>query len=88
MKDNVCKVKDCKSVKTQHALAKKTNKICLHTLLVLKSGFQLESKRETEVCNKIDHRNTVNILLQKVAQSFPSMNDDALKDFLPKNNFI
>ena len=85
VKELDCKLKDCKSVKTAHTLAKKTNKICLHNLLVLKSGLMQEKPDASEVKTQIDHFKTVTILLQKIENNFPSMNDKALKDFLPKN---
>jgi hypothetical protein len=85
VKDLVCKLKDCKSLKTQHALAKRTEKICLHNLMVLKTGKVPESKVTKEVINKIDHVKTVDELLKKVDQHFPSMNEEALKEFLPIN---
>ena len=53
IKDLVCKLKDCKSLKTQHALAKRTEKICLHNLMVLKTGKVPESKATKEVVNKL-----------------------------------
>ena len=85
VRDLICKIKDCKSIKTQHALAKKTEKICLHNLLVMKCGIGIETKVSKEVISKIDHVKTVNILLANVDIHFPSLSEAALKDFLPKN---
>ena len=85
VKDLVCKLKDCKSLKTQHALAKRTEKICLHNLMVLKTGKVPESKATKEVINKLDHTKTVGKLLEQVDQHFPSLNEEALKKFLPIN---
>ena len=85
VKDLVCKLKDCKSLKTQHALAKRTEKICLHNLMVLKTGKVPESKATKEVVNKIDHVKTVDELMTKVDQHFPNLNEEALKAFLPIN---
>lgn len=55
VKDLVCKLKDCKVIKTPHALSKKTEKICLHNSLVLKCGVVSKVKVVKEVINKIDH---------------------------------
>ena len=90
IKDLVCKVKNCKTVKTQHALAKRTNKICLHNLLVLKSGHgETQQAKSHEVKSKMDHVKTVDLLLQQITDNFPSMNRESLRKFLPKNkNFL
>ena len=85
VKDLVCKLKDCKAVKTQHALAKRTEKICLHNLVVMKCGVVHEKKVTKQVINKIDHIKTIDTLMEKVDSQFPSLNEEALKDFLPKN---
>ena len=53
--------------------------------MVLKTGKVPESKVTKEVINKIDHVKTVDELLKKVDQHFPSMNEEALKEFLPIN---
>ena len=86
IKDEVCKIRDCKKVKTVHALAKVTGKICLHNLLVSVSGHMVDDESETHVVkSKINHVKSVDILLAKIEKNFPSMNDEDLKKFLPKN---
>ena len=86
VKDFTCKLRGCKSVKhSQHVLLKKTGKICLHSLLALKSNRSMEKDDASEVKSKIDHIKSVDILLDKVTTEFPSMSDEDLRKCLPMN---
>ena len=84
VKELECKLKKCRSVKLPHALAKRTKKICIHNLLVLVSGWFLSEKPLPLVTHKIDHVKSVEILVEKIQNNFPSMDDEELSEFLPK----
>ena len=85
VKDQTCVLKHCKSVRNVHALAKKTSNLCIHNLLVLKSGRILSRDEDLKVMHKADHIKTVDVLLNQLSKHFPSLKEEELKIFLPKN---
>ena len=85
VKDHNCNVKQCKSLRNVHALAKKTSKLCIHNLLVFKGGSNVSEAEDPTVLIKADHIKTVDVLLKQVSKNFPSLNEEELKAFLPKN---
>ena len=85
VKDCQCRIKDCKVINTPHALAKRTDKICIHSLLVLLGGFKSSEKSQCIIRNKMDHLKTTNRLIQLVKENFPTIKDESLNEFLPRN---
>ena len=84
VKNLECKVSKCKQVKVPHALAKRKEKICIHNLLVLVSGYTQMKRQDACIKSKIDHDKTISVVLKQVKQNFPIMTDRSLQLFLPK----
>ena len=89
VKDLECKIRKCRSLRIPHALAKRKERICIHNLLVLLSGKSAADSNDKCVTNKIDHVRTIDILIEKVQQDFPKMDEESLKNFMPSVlNFV
>ena len=85
LKDSHCKIKNCKLINVRHALVKRSDKICIHSLLVLLSGFKMKEKMQSTVRHKMDHLKTTDNLIRLVEEDFPTINDESLRQFLPQN---
>ena len=84
--NQICRLKQCKSLRNVHSLAKKSNNICIHNLLVIKCGTNEDSEGDSVVSFKADHFKTVSVLLSQLSKNFPSLNEEELKAFLPQNS--